>query len=126
MRNLIFLIVFLISAIPAIASDKKQAPQMPPAHVVAAKSFSGQVAPESAYIGTVYFSEVSDVASEVSGKIVKVNVEEGDIVKKGDILITLSSDLLNTEINAAKAAYAEVKANYDLAKRDSSRITQLF
>ncbi len=126
MRKLIFLIVFLLSAIPAVAADKAKAPQMPPAHVVAAKSFSGQVAPESAYIGSVYFSEVSDVASEVSGKIVRVDVEEGDIVRKGAVLIRLSSDLLNTEIRAAQAAYAEVKANYDLAKRDSSRITKLF
>ncbi|CCO23959.1 efflux RND transporter periplasmic adaptor subunit [Maridesulfovibrio hydrothermalis] len=126
MQRIIFFLVFLISAMPAFAAEEKQAPQMPPAHVVTAKSFAGQVAPESAYIGSVYFSEVSDVASEVSGKIVKVDVEEGDIVKKGSVLIRLSSDLLATEIRAAKAAYAEVKANYDLARRDSGRITKLF
>lgn len=125
MRKLIVFFAFLLFAMPAAAADKK-VPQMPPAHVVAAKSYAGQVAPQSAYIGTVYFSEVSDVASEVSGKIVSVEVEEGDVVKKGDILIRLSSDLLNTEIRAARSAYAEAKANYDLAKRDNQRITQLF
>lgn len=125
MRKMIVFLVFLLCAFPAAAAEKK-APQMPPAHVVAAKSYAGQVAPQSAYIGTVYFSEVSDVASEVSGKIVRVEVEEGDIVRKGDVLIRLSSDLLNTEIRAARSAYAEAKANYDLAKRDNQRITQLF
>lgn len=125
MRNILFILAFLLFAVPVAAAEDK-APQMPPAHVVAAKSMAGQVAPQSDYIGTVYFSEVSDVASEVSGKIVRVEVEEGDIVKKGDVLIQLSSDLLNTEIRAAQSAYAEAKANYDLARRDDQRITKLF
>ncbi|TIH15303.1 efflux RND transporter periplasmic adaptor subunit [Marinifilum sp. JC120] len=125
MHQIIFFLIFVLSACPAFAAEKK-APQMPPANVVTSKSFAGQVAPESSYIGTVYFSETSDVASEVSGKIVRVDVEEGDIVRRGEVLIRLSSDLLNTEIRAAKAAYAESKANYDLAKRDSQRITKLF
>ena len=125
MQRIIFFLVFSLLACPAFAAEK-QAPQMPPAHVATSKSFSGQVAPESSYIGTVYFSETSDVASEVSGKIVRVDVEEGDVVKKGDILIRLSSDLLNTEILAAQSAYAEAKANYDLARRNDQRITKLF
>ncbi|WP_432737692.1 efflux RND transporter periplasmic adaptor subunit [Maridesulfovibrio sp. FT414] len=125
MRNIAIFFVFLLIAVPVYAAENK-APQMPPANVVAAKSQAGQVAPQSNYIGTVYFSEVSDVASEVSGKIVRVEVEEGDIVKKGAVLIQLSSDLLNTEIRAAQSAYAEAKANYDLAKRDDRRITQLY
>ncbi|WP_319761535.1 efflux RND transporter periplasmic adaptor subunit [Maridesulfovibrio sp.] len=125
MQKIIFFLIFIISACPVFAAEQK-APAMPPAHVATSKSFAGQVAPESSYIGTVYFSETSDVASEVSGKIVRVRVEEGDVVKKGDVLIQLSSDLLSTEIRAAKSAYAEAKANYDLAKRNDQRITQLF
>ncbi|NDV21535.1 efflux RND transporter periplasmic adaptor subunit [Desulfovibrio sp. JC022] len=125
MQRIIFFLIFILSACPVLAAEKK-APQMPPAHVATSKSFAGQVAPESSYIGTVYFSETSDVASEVSGKIVRVEVEEGDTVRRGEVLIRLSSDLLNTEIRAAKAAYAESKANYDLAKRDDQRITKLF
>ncbi|SDK86996.1 RND family efflux transporter, MFP subunit [Maridesulfovibrio ferrireducens] len=126
----LFLCVLLMISVSAFAAEEKKAkqsaPQMPPAHVVTAKSYSGQVAPESAYIGTVYFSEVSDVASEVAGKVVKVEVEEGDTVKKGAVLLVLSSDLLATEIRAANAAYKEAKANYQGAQRDNERITQLF
>ncbi|WP_320169111.1 efflux RND transporter periplasmic adaptor subunit [Maridesulfovibrio sp.] len=124
-RIILFLLALLLVSIPAYAAEKG-ASKIPPAHVVTSRSQAGQVAPQSDYIGTVYFSEVSDVASEVSGKIVSVAVEEGDIVRKGDVLVRLSSDLLNTEIKAARAAYAEAKANYDLAKRDDQRITQLF
>ncbi|OEU67983.1 MAG: efflux transporter periplasmic adaptor subunit [Desulfovibrio sp. S3730MH75] len=128
MRKVQFIVfcLFLLSSVTAFAAEEKKAPQMPPAHVVVAKSYAGQVAPESTYIGTVYFSEVSDVASEVTGKVVKVEVEEGNQVKKGDVLIRLSSDLLNTEIRASKAAYAQAKANYQSAQRDNERITKLF
>lgn len=124
-RLISLVLVLLLASVPAYAEGKEKG-KNPPAPVVTAKAVSGEVAPQSSYIGSVYFSEVSDVASEVGGKVVQVNIEEGDHIKKGDILIRLSQDFLVTEIRAARAALAEAKANYDLARRDSQRVTTLF
>ena len=57
------------------AADNKQN-EMPPAQVVVADVSSGMIAPENEFIGTVYYREVSNVASEVSGKVEKVEFEE--------------------------------------------------
>jgi len=62
---------------------------MPPAKVVVAKVTTGLIAPEAEFVGTVYYQEVSDVATEVSGMIEVVNFEEGKRVKEGYVLVLI-------------------------------------
>lgn len=46
------------------------------------------------------------ISSEIAGRIIKVNVKNGQTVKKGDILVTLG-DSLSTDIQAEQNAAAE-------------------
>ena len=78
--------------------------------------------------GTVETTEVS-IAPELSGKILEVNVEEGDAVKAGDVLFKLDDSLLQAQRNVAAAgveaakgaaatadsAVAAAQAQYDIA-----------
>lgn len=100
--------------------------QRPPSPVVVDKVTSGDMAPQTEYIGTVYFTETSDVAAEVDGKLVSLNVEEGQRVAKGDALVTLSSDILNQSIANARALMDQAQADYELAKRENARTTKLY
>lgn len=75
---------------------------MPPAQVVVTEAETGMVAPESEYIGTVYYHEVSEVACELSGKVENINFEEGQRVEKGAVLVTLNSDLLLSDLQKAE------------------------
>lgn len=59
------------------------------------------------------------VLTEVSGKVLKVAVEEGDQVKKGDILATIDE-------RDYQIAYNSAKANYDTAKASLNRIDKLY
>ncbi len=100
--------------------------QMPPAKVVVSEIRSGTIIPEVEFVGTVYYSQISDVASEISGKVDKVNFEEGDRVKKGHILVKINSDLLRKDIQTKRALHEQILTDIELARRDFKRIEKLY
>lgn len=54
-------------------------------------------------------NESYDISSSVSGKINKVNIEEGAYVTRGDILITVDNSLLKKELKNTKKNLADIK-----------------
>ena len=70
------------------------------------------------------------ISSEVSGEIIALNVKEGQVVKKGDLLVKINPDLyasgLNRSVsnlsgsksglNQSDASFKEAKSNYDRNK----------
>ncbi|WP_250645593.1 efflux RND transporter periplasmic adaptor subunit [Salidesulfovibrio onnuriiensis] len=120
----------MLLSVPAFAQDEKKEEGKqggpPPAMVVTAKVGSGEVAPEVSYIGTVMFHELSDVAAEVAGKVVSLEVDHGQKVSQGDPLVVLSSDLLDKTIANARSLMEQAKADYELAHLDDERMTKLF
>lgn len=58
--------------------------------------------------GTVETTEIS-IAPELSGKILEVNVQEGDTVKTGDVLFTLDNAMLKAQRSVAAAAVETAK-----------------
>jgi len=70
------------------------------------------------------------ISSEVSGEIIMLNVKEGQVVKKGDLLVKINPDLYSSGYNRslsnlsgskaglsqAKASFNEAQANYDRSK----------
>ena len=77
------------------------------------------------FVGTLYFNQKSDLASETSGKVVKIDFDSGDTVKKGTLLVTLDSDILDKNIQAAKESLAEANANYRKSAKDMKRYKTL-
>ena len=62
------LIVF-VSGAPASEKDKKPAAGRPPSVVVVSPVGSAVMSPEAEFVGTVYYKDISEVASEVSGQM---------------------------------------------------------
>ena len=70
------------------------------------------------------------ISSEVSGEIISLNVKEGQVVKKGDLLVKINPDLYTSGYNRsvsnlsgtkaslsqADASFKESKASYDRSK----------
>ena len=98
---------------------------MPPAQVVVSDVKTGMVAEESDFIGTVYYVEVSEVASEVNGKVERVSFEEGQRLKRGDVLVSLSADLLEKQLAATRASYEQVLIEHEQAILDLKRVENL-
>ena len=53
---------------------------------------------------------------EVTGEVVELPVEEGDLVKKGELLIRMKPDIYLAQRNRAKANLESVKARLDVRK----------
>lgn len=85
----------------------------------------GTINPLEQFIGTVKFSKSSTIASQSSGAVVKINFEAGDKVKKGDILVKIDSDILNSKIKSAKALFEIAKINLENSSKDYDRYKEL-
>jgi len=99
---------------------------MPPAIVVVDDVTSGMIAPESEFIGTVFFDEVSQVASEMDGIALSVGFQEGEKVKQGQELVRLDSELLHQTLLVTQASYDQAQASLEKAELDFSRTRRLF
>lgn len=109
---------------PLWGQEKPKGP--PPANVSVATVKAGVVAPQAEFIGTVFFQEVSDVASELSGLVEVVRFEEGQRIKKGQVLIELGSDLLNKRLRATSATYEQALSELEIARIELKRREKLF
>jgi HlyD family secretion protein len=90
--------------------------------------------------GKVYPEIEVKVSPDISGEIVNLFVEEGDSVKKGQILAKIYADIYSSQrdqvtasVNQVKAQYENVKANisglktiYENAKATNDRYKKLF
>ena len=86
--------------------------------LVASVTASGQVQPKSKV----------DVAADLSGRIVRLAVKEGDIVKKGQFLLEIDPALYisavqraEAAVSSARAGAAQAKANLQQAQRNYDR-----
>ncbi|WP_319543323.1 efflux RND transporter periplasmic adaptor subunit [uncultured Pseudodesulfovibrio sp.] len=127
MKKIFLFAVFCgLAALLAAPVYAQEQGERPPSPVVTEKVIIGDMAPQTEFIGTVYFTEISNVAAEVDGKLVDLKVQEGQRVKKNDPLVVLSSDILNRTIANAKALMDQSKAEFELAKRENARTTTLY
>ncbi|WP_179344261.1 efflux RND transporter periplasmic adaptor subunit [Winogradskyella ursingii] len=73
------------------------------------------------------------ISSEVSGEILALPFKEGDEVKKGDLLVRVNPDLIQSAVSRSQASYQNVRAgleqaeaNLKQAKADYERSKRLF
>ena len=73
------------------------------------------------------------ISSEVSGEILELPFKEGQQVNKGDLLVKVNPDLIQSTLNSTQAQYQNVKANLEQAeaslkqaKADYTRSKALF
>lgn len=63
--------------------------------------------------GTIEARQVN-IAAELSGRIVQIGPDQGQLVKAGDVLIQLDDGALRAQLEQAKSAVLTAQANYDL------------
>jgi len=73
------------------------------------------------------------ISSEVSGEIISLNVKEGQVVKKGDLLVKINPDLYTSGYNRSlsnlsgtKAGLSQSDASFNEAKANYERNKTLF
>ncbi len=76
--------------------------------------------------GTLHPKQRAELAPKATGVIIKLGVEEGDAVKKGQLLFSLDSQQAALAVQQAKASLNAAEINLTAAKRDHERTKQLF
>lgn len=64
-------------------------------------------------LGTVRANESVDITSKVADRITAIHFEEGQQVRKGDLLVELDSAEARADLAAAEAALAESRSQYE-------------
>jgi len=90
--------------------------------------------------GKIYPETEVKIAPEVSGEIIQLNIEEGDSVKQGQVLVKINPAIYSSMVNQAEASVqqsragtmnsremmAQAQSQYDLAKSTFDRNQKLF
>jgi HlyD family secretion protein len=76
--------------------------------------------------GTVQPTETVEVGTQVSGLLSNIYVDFNDRVKEGDVLAQIDPAILRQEVRSAEASLARSQAELNQARRDLTRVTELF
>lgn len=116
-------ILILAPSLMAGDADKSQGP--PPVPVRIALVEQKKVSELVSLVGTTEAVATSIVAAEISGVVEYFPVQEGDFVKKGDLLVRLISTELKIRLKGAVAARGAIRARLELAEKELSRYSRL-
>lgn len=78
------------------------------------------------YVGVVSAEEEVSIPARISGRIEKINFEQGSMVKKGDLLFELEDTTYQAEALAARAVLQQTQAESTYARKEFERKSGLF
>jgi RND family efflux transporter MFP subunit len=116
----------VIACMPAAVSPAFAAADRSPL-VIVSSAQSDTVIKQVPLTGTVTSARIAQLSSEISGLVEKVNVEVGDIIQTGAVLIELDREIEEFTLEALRAASAQAQAELADAKRryqDAKRLRQ--
>jgi len=93
--------------------------------VLAAKVVQKNVADTIRAIGRVEPFSTVDVKSQISGQVMQVHFEQGQDVKRGDLLFTIDPRPFDAALQEAQANLAKDRAQYHEAAADAQRYATL-
>lgn len=98
----------------------------PPAKVVIDKISEEELAPTNPMIGALDFDKKSGLSAEINGLIQHISIEEGALVRKGDILVRLNTDFLEKDIEILKKQVAQIEVKVRNTRKNVERYEKLF
>ncbi|MCF6340158.1 MAG: efflux RND transporter periplasmic adaptor subunit [Sulfurimonas sp.] len=134
MRKIIVIIIFIIIGVVAgkfLLSQKNEIANAPVA-VKPSISLKLDTAKDStlmdkkSYLATLYAKKSVNISSKLSGYIENVYVKEGDVVKKGTLLIKIDSQEIKSNINSLKSSIEAMQKDFDYKKLVYERNKKLY
>jgi RND family efflux transporter MFP subunit len=101
------------------------AAEKPASLVQTAPIHSGSLISYQSFIGTLYYSESSIVASQMAGLALKVNFDTTNQVAKKQVLVELDHQIIDSKIYAIKASIKELHLQLEKLNKDLHRYTTL-
>ena len=110
---------------PATGSGAPPPVAVPKLTEVASATPAATAVVAGAWTGTLYAAHEAALGPKASGVLSQITVEEGDKVKKGQLMFRLDAAQASIGVEQAKAAVATAKVNLDAAKLELTRATEL-
>lgn len=114
-------LLFLVLTGCGKQQPEAQAP--PPAVPVEVKNLgNNQVQSSSEFVGSLEAKQRVALAPRVAGRVIQIAVQEGDTVKKGDLILELQLDREQGEVEAAQSEVSIQRANVSDAEAELSAV----
>lgn len=110
-------------------ADKKEASGPEPLRPTPVKVYKvkkQKISEKLIYTATLEAWKKQAITPDISGKIARIYVAEGDKVSKGQLLAELDTQSIRLQLQQAQAALSAAKANLEDAKRNFERMERLF
>lgn len=102
------------------------AQQAPPTRVAVLKVFEKEVAPTTQLVGVVDFDQSAGISSEISGLMINHRMVEGQVVRKGDLLVELNTEFLQKDIGVIDQQIAQMGVRIEKTRKNLKRFEALF
>ncbi len=123
-KSFAWILVFILLALSPLPNGKAHA-QNKALPVTVARPLQREIVEYDEFTGQFAPVEFVEVRSRVSGYLQKINLKEGQIVKKGDLLFVIDPRLFEAALASTKAQLAQSIARLELANRQLARAAKL-
>jgi RND family efflux transporter MFP subunit len=115
--------VFLAFALAACEQGVSQTAKgpPPPPEVTVARPIAKTVVDQDEYVGRFVAVDSVEVRARVSGYLDSIHFQDGQMIKKGDLLFTIDRRPFQNALDQARASLAQAKANLAYAEADLVR-----
>lgn len=107
---------FIVKNVQANNATESAAQTEPAVTVECAQVRRGDITRSSILTGTVEADDISEVVPKTPGKVLRVRVEEGDAVERGQLLVELEHRDLQAQLRQARASVGSAEARLRQAK----------
>jgi RND family efflux transporter MFP subunit len=119
--------LFIIAGLILLVTGCKgeQAPSPPPPKVTVSQPVVREIVEWDEYTGRLEAVESVEVRARVNGYLESIHFQDGQIVKKGDLLFVIDPRPYQAELDRAKAELKLARARLELAINDLARAKKL-
>src|SRR5262249_30687726 len=119
------LLVVVISTVVGCGSSAPPVAETPPPPVTVSQPVAPDVIGQDDYEGRIAAVETVEVRAKVRGYLDKVNFQDGQMVKEGDLLFEIDPRPYKAALDAAEAQKAVADAGLELARKEYARTSSL-
>ena len=117
--------LFLVPPVVLGACERSEsqtsAKSPPPPQVTVARPLSKAVVDQDEYVGRFVAVDAVEVRARVSGYLDAIHFQDGQLIKKGDLLFTIDRRPFQNSLDQASASVAQAKANLAFTEADLVR-----
>ncbi len=123
---ILMLLAVSVTAVSCGSSEEAESTDREPITVTMQQAALESLPASYRFSGKVKSDNTVRLSTKVSGKIVQLNVEEGDYVNMGETLVRIKDDNLQAQKNQVEAGLSEARASLANIEKNYERIKALF